>query len=137
MPAVKGGETPQEPVRLDKWLWAARFFKTRSLATEAIAGGHVHLNGNRVKPARPVRCGDLLTITKAGVRFEVTVIELSSKRGSAPEAQRLYRESEESARQREEDREQRRLSAHDAPHPDKRPDKRARRRIIRFTERGR
>ncbi len=66
-----------ESIRLDKWLWAARFFKHRKLATEAVSGGHVHLNGNRVKPARSVRVGDQLTIRKGAISFDVEVVALS------------------------------------------------------------
>lgn len=119
-------------VRLDKWLWAARFFKTRALATEAINGGHVHLNGHRPKPSRPLQVGDELTIRRGQEEFQVVVRELSQKRGPATVAQLLYEESEESLRSREELREQRRLQAAVAPHPSRRPDKKGRRKIIRF-----
>lgn len=119
-------------VRLDKWLWAARFFKTRALATEAINGGHVHLNGQRPKPARALAVGDELTVRKGQEEFRITVRELSDRRGPATVAQQLYQESEESRRQREELREQRRLMAAAAPRPAKRPDKKGRRKIIRF-----
>lgn len=126
-------QNPQsDKVRLDKWLWAARFFKTRALATEAISGGHVHLNGNRPKPSRTLQVGDALTIRKGQEEFEVVVRELSQKRGPASVAQQLYEESEESRQQREELREQRRLQAAAAPHPSRRPDKKGRRKIIRF-----
>ncbi|MGM0592927.1 MAG: RNA-binding S4 domain-containing protein [Pseudomonadota bacterium] len=121
-----------EKVRLDKWLWAARFFKTRALATEAINGGHVHLNGQRPKPARAVQEGDELEIKKGQDSFRITVQGLSSKRGPASVAQQLYAEDEQSRRQREELKEQRRLMAAAAPRPAKRPDKRGRRKIIRF-----
>lgn len=119
-------------VRLDKWLWAARFFKTRALATEAINGGHVHLNGARVKPSRSVQVGDALTITKGSNRFDVVVEAVSDRRGPAPEAQKLYRETDESRERRERQAEARRLLAAGAPQPERRPDKRDRRRIIRF-----
>ena len=118
----------QGRVRLDKWLWAARFFKTRRLATEAIAGGHVHLDGQRVKPSRPVRVGDRLEIRKGEVRFEIDVLALSERRGPASEAAKLYRETPESLARREREREARRLAAQ-APAPARRPDKRARRRL--------
>lgn len=119
-------------VRLDKWLWAARFFKTRALATEAINGGHVHLNGQRPKPARTLAVGDELTIRKGQEEFRITVQVLSDRRGPASVAQQLYEESEESRTRRETQREERRLIAASAPRPAKRPDKKGRRKIIRF-----
>lgn len=121
-----------DKVRLDKWLWAARFFKTRALATEAISGGHVQLNGQRPKPARAVQLGDELVIRKGQEEFRLVVRGLSARRGPASVAQQLYEESEESRARREELREQRRLLAAAAPHPAKRPDKKGRRKIIRF-----
>ena len=126
-----------EKVRLDKWLWAARFFKTRALAHEAINGGHVHLNGHRAKPARGLNVGDSLSIRKGEVEYLVEVLELSARRGPAREAVLLYKESDESIKAREEYAEQRRLLAASGPSPQKRPDKRDRRRIIRFTNRNR
>lgn len=121
-----------DKVRLDKWLWAARFFKTRSLATEAVSGGHVHLNGARVKPSRSVQLDDELRIHKGELEFIVQVRGLSDRRGSASVAQTLYEETQASREQRELNREQRRLRAAAAPRPDKRPSKRQRRHIIRF-----
>lgn len=117
-------------VRIDKWLWAARFFKTRGLATEKVNGGHVQLNGENVKPSKPVEIGDELTILREQERFVVTVTGLAEKRGSAAVARTLYEEHEASIAAREEDREQRKL--HAATAPTKRPDKKARRQIIRF-----
>lgn len=90
-----------EKVRLDKWLWAARFFKTRSLATAAIEGGHAHLSGNRVKPAHSVRVNDEIIITRGTERMTVRVLTLSDKRGPAPVAQTLYEETPESVARRE------------------------------------
>ncbi|MCW8828001.1 MAG: S4 domain-containing protein [Gammaproteobacteria bacterium] len=127
MVAETGGK-----VRLDKWLWAARFFKTRALATEAINGGHVHLNGSRPKPSRPLQVGDELVIRKGQEEFRLTVRELSARRGPASVAQLLYEEHEESRQKREALREQRRLEAAAAPQPSRRPDKKGRRKIIRF-----
>ncbi|MGB0867389.1 MAG: RNA-binding S4 domain-containing protein, partial [Granulosicoccaceae bacterium] len=83
-------------VRLDRWLWAARFFKTRALATEAIRGGHVQVNGQRVKPAKGVTIGDRLEIRKGELTFLIGVLELTDKRVSAPIAQTLYQEEPES-----------------------------------------
>jgi len=122
-------------VRLDKWLWAARFFKTRRLAVEAIDGGKVHLNGARIKPSRPVVVGDELRILRGAERFTVIVAALSDRRGPATEARKLYCETEESQQQRQVDAEQRRLLASSLPPSQHRPDKRERRKIIRFTRR--
>ena len=88
-------------MRIDKWLWAARFFKTRSLATEAVAGGKVHVNDARVKPARELRLGDTVDITIGGLRRTVVVQGLAEKRGPAATAQALYAETPESVEQRE------------------------------------
>lgn len=85
-----------DKLRLDKWLWAARFFKTRSLATTAIDGGRAHLNGSRVKPAHTVHIGDEVEITRGQDRITVRVIALSDKRGPAPIAQGLYEETQQS-----------------------------------------
>ena len=117
-------------VRIDKWLWAARFFKTRGLATEMVNGGHVQLNGESVKPSRTVECGDELTILREQERYVVTVTDLAEKRGSAAVARTLYEEHVASIEAREEERRNRRL--HAATAPSKRPDKKARRQIIRF-----
>lgn len=124
-----------ERVRLDKWLWAARFFKTRALANEAIQGGHVQLNGSRVKAARVLVPGDELRIRKGEVEFTVIVREVSDRRGPASVAQQLYEETTASQQQRQERAEQNRLLAGAASGPQRRPDKRARRQIIRFVRR--
>ena len=122
-----------EDLRLDRWLWAARFFKTRSLAQQAIAGGHVHLNGQRVKAARAVRPGDQLEITRGEERFEVRVVALAARRGPAAVARSLYEETEESAAARAAAQQLRRDLAGSRP-PASRPDKRDRRRLISFTK---
>jgi len=122
----------QVKTRLDKWLWAARFYKTRHLAAEAINGGHVHHNGHRVKPSRVIQVADKLTIHKTPFTFDITVQGLSIRRGPAKEAQLLYTEYEESIKKREELAGQRKLNAAQFPHAERRPDKRDRRRIIRF-----
>src|SRR5690348_6678560 len=88
-------------MRLDKWLWAARFFKTRGLATVAVNGGKVHVSGNRVKPARYVRLGDLIAVTREQASIELVVRGLSGKRGPAREAQALYEETPASREARE------------------------------------
>jgi ribosome-associated heat shock protein Hsp15 len=121
-----------DKVRLDKWLWAARFFKTRALATEAINGGHVHLNGSRPKPSRTLAVGDELTIKKGQETFAITVLVLADKRGPASIAQQLYEEDEASRLKREQLAEQRRLEAAAQPCQQRRPDKKGRRQIIRF-----
>jgi ribosome-associated heat shock protein Hsp15 len=122
-------------VRVDKWLWAARFYKTRSLATEAVEGGKVHVNGDRVKAARPLRTGDRVRIRRGVEELEVVVAGLAEQRGPATAAQTLYEETEASAAKREADTEQRRMLATAAPRLEGRPDKRSRRKIIRFTRR--
>jgi ribosome-associated heat shock protein Hsp15 len=90
-----------EKFRVDKWLCAARFFKTRSLASDAVECGHVHVNQERVKPARTLSVGDMLTIRVGQRLYTVQVLGLSNRRGPASEAQKLYRETDESRRQRE------------------------------------
>ena len=89
-----------DPVRLDKWLWAARFFKTRSLAVEAIEGGRVSVNDDRAKPAKTVKPGDAISIRKPPFEFAVVVKDVSDKRGSAPIAATLYEETEDSRARR-------------------------------------
>ena len=116
--------------RLDKWLWAARFFKTRSLATEAINRGHAQVEGKDVKPSREIKVGDTLDIWQVQIRKTVVVMGLSDQRGPAPVAQALYSETAESTAKRAADQEQRRLSpepAHSIEHG--RPTKRDRREL--------
>jgi ribosome-associated heat shock protein Hsp15 len=123
-------------VRIDKWLWAARFFKTRALAARACELGRVQSRGQNLKPAREVRPGDMLKITNDGGDFEVEVLDLSEVRGPASVAQALYRETEASreARQRVAD-ERKALRQFDLA-PEGRPTKRDRRHIIQFRGRG-
>jgi ribosome-associated heat shock protein Hsp15 len=111
-------------LRIDKWLWFARFFKSRSLATEAVVGGRVHVNGARAKPAREVQVGDTLSITRGEIRFEVVVQSLLTRRGPASEAQAAYTETAESTAERERQRAQLRNAP---PAPIGRPDKHERR----------
>lgn len=122
-----------ESIRLDKWLWAARFFKTRALAADAVAGGKVHLNDNRVKPGREVKAGDNLTIHRDGYTYEVTVLGINKQRRPASEARLLYEESEASIAARQELAEAQRLAASSRFAPDHKPNKRERRHIVRFT----
>lgn len=124
-------------VRLDKWLWAARFFKTRALATAAINSGKVQIDGERSKPSRSMRVGMQLQIRTGEVMFEVIVLELRSQRGPAISAQQMYKETETSTLARAQQSEQRRQQAilHQNHHG--RPSKKDRRAIMRFTRRGR
>lgn len=118
-----------DAVRIDVWLWAARFFKTRSLAKQSVEAGRVEINGQACKPARAVRVRDRLDIRRGDERFEVDVAGLSDVRGSAPIAQQLYRETDESLARRNAEREQRRLANAGFQAPKSKPDKRARRLI--------
>lgn len=121
-----------EEVRADKWLWAARFFKTRSKAREAINGGKVQVNGARVKPGRILKLNDLVQVQRGELSYTISVLSLSSRRGPASEAAGLYRESGESRLQREATMEKRRLQEAGDPASAGRPDKKQRRRLIRF-----
>jgi len=116
-------------VRADIWLWAARFFKTRSLAKQALAGGKIQIGGQAIKPSRMLRIGDALSVTRANELYEITVRGLSEQRGSAPVAQALYEESEASRLKRESERELKRLANAGYRPPQSKPDKRARRLI--------
>jgi len=118
--------------RIDKWLWCTRFFKTRSLAAQAVSGGKVHLNGERVKPAHAVRVGDRISLTLDGASAEFDVIGLPVRRGPAPEARTHYAETAASAERRAKLREQHRLAEMSRPRPDTRPDKRDRRRLVKL-----
>ncbi|MBI4523450.1 MAG: RNA-binding S4 domain-containing protein [Deltaproteobacteria bacterium] len=124
-----------EPVRLDKWLWAARFFKTRSLAAEAVEGGKVQLNGARSKPAHVVRSGDELKIRREAYEWTVIVRAVSKHRRPFSEAQLLYDETEESKNNRERVAEQLRFEGIEEPDMKGRPTKKARRDRLRFTRR--
>ena len=123
-----------ESMRTDKWLWAARFFKTRAQATAAIRGGKVHMSGSRIKPSHPVRAGDTLAIRKGPYRFEISVTALTAQRGPATAARKLYSESEDSASERHELYRQRQLEGHSARRRERRPDKRTRRLIHKFRQ---
>ncbi len=128
-------DTPDR-VRIDKWLWAARFYKTRGLAARAIEGGHVKLAGERVKPSKEVKVGDCLRIHAGEQDWEVHVLEISDRRGPATVARLLYAETEASLAQRLARLEERRLHASPAPTQKGRPTKRDRRLIHRFTGEG-
>jgi ribosome-associated heat shock protein Hsp15 len=116
-------------MRLDKWLWAARFFKTRSLAQQAVAGGRVQLNGDRTKPAHEVKTGDMVVVRVGDWRWEVKVKALSDKRGPAEEARKLYDETEASRAERERRGDLRRWGTEPAATLKGRPTKRDRRRL--------
>ena len=120
-------------LRIDRWLWCARFFRTRGLAQRAVEGGHVQVNGERVRSSRLVRVGDRLRIIRDRERYDIAVIGIPERRGPAPEARLCYSESEESSAAREHARELARLST---PGPSSRPDKRDRRELIRTLKRG-
>jgi ribosome-associated heat shock protein Hsp15 len=121
-------------MRLDKWLWCARFFKTRQLAAEAVQGGKVHLNGQRCKPGKDVKVGSKLTISKGPYEWEIEVQALPKQRRPASEARDFYLESEQSHERRQLLNEQ--IRAERAAHPvsDHRPNKRERRQIHRFKQ---
>jgi ribosome-associated heat shock protein Hsp15 len=119
-------------VRIDKWLWAARFFKTRALASKACDLGRVHLRGMEAKPAREVHVGDLLQVKNEGGEFQLEVLLLSEMRGPAAVAQTLYRETEASKAARVKLAAERKAMQEFAPLPEHRPSKRDRRRIIQF-----
>jgi ribosome-associated heat shock protein Hsp15 len=118
-----------EQVRIDKWLWAARFFKTRSAAGEAVAGGHVHVDGGRVKPSKEVRVGNTIQIRRDELRWTVVVSRLADKRGPASLAATLYEETPESVEARERQRLERRLARPLGADLGARPTKQARRRL--------
>ncbi|MGD0492417.1 MAG: RNA-binding S4 domain-containing protein [Steroidobacteraceae bacterium] len=119
-------------LRLDKWLWYARFYKTRTLAAAATDGGKVHLNAERVKPAHRVRIGDRLSLSLQGIVAEFEVLGLPERRGPAAEAQTHYLETPQSASRRAHLQEQQQLARLSRPRPEGRPDKRDRRRLLRL-----
>ncbi len=119
-------------LRIDRWLWCTRLFKSRSIAAEAVAGGKVHVNGRRVKPAQALKVGDRVAITRTGFEFECEVLKLPDRRGSAPLAQACYSETEQARAAREKFAEQAKLAAAFAPRSLERPDKHARRELRRL-----
>jgi len=130
---------PVDHVRIDKWLWAARFFKTRSAATDAVVGGRVHVNGDRVKPSKEIRPGDTIEVTKGQLQWTVVVRSVADKRGPASVAATLYDEQPESVAKREQHTIERRLARPPGADLGARPTKQARRRIdaLRRAQRGR
>ena len=137
MPRDEASANNQEAVRLDKWLWAARFYKTRSLATEAVSGGKVELNGLRPKPSKDVKIGDQLRIRVGPFVHALTVRALSDRRGPAAAAALLFEESPESVAARERLREQHRLAPSTQYDEGGRPTKKDRRTLSAFEERQR
>jgi ribosome-associated heat shock protein Hsp15 len=131
-PVADGGETF---LRLDQWLWYVRFYKSRSQATTAVAGGRVHLNGARVKPAHPVRAGDRIEASVGLRQVEVVVLALPSRRGPAPEARRCFEETAASVARGAQQVEQRRMAGFAGPMSAGRPDKRDRRRLAALARR--
>lgn len=119
-------------IRLDKWLWAARFYKTRALAKSAIENGKVHYNRARPKPSRTVEVGAVVRLQVGWDEKTVDILGLSNQRLSAPEAQKLYQETDESIAKREEAAQKRKLLNLGMPESDRRPNKKDRRHIIRF-----
>jgi len=129
-------EETNEPIRIDKWLWAARFFKTRSLAAAAVTGGKVAVNGARARPSRIIRRGDKLNIRRGAYEWTVVVKGLAKLRGPAPEAQLLYEETEESIRTREVASAQFKFERPPEFNAPGRPSKKDRRAVLRFTKKA-
>jgi len=123
-----------DKVRIDKWLWAARFFKTRAIARDAIKGGKVQLNGSRVKPGRTVSIDDQLVVRRGDDEYSITVKDLGDRRVSATLAVERYQEDADSRARREAAAEQRKLDHQSHADRQRRPDKRQRREIVRFTK---
>lgn len=126
--------TDDDGLRLDKWLWAARFYKTRALARAMIEGGKVHYNGQRTKPSKLVALGARLRLWQGDEEKEIEIRGLSGQRRSADEAQRLYQETADSLARRERHAEARRLGSLHSPKPDSKPDKKQRRDLLRWKQ---
>ncbi|HEX4503572.1 MAG TPA: ribosome-associated heat shock protein Hsp15 [Scandinavium sp.] len=125
-------EKPTEAIRLDKWLWAARFYKTRAVAREMVEGGKVHYNGQRSKPSKVVEMNATLTLRQGNDERTVIIKGITEQRRPATEAVLLYEETAESIEKREKMAVARKLNALTMPHPDRRPDKKERRDLMRF-----
>ncbi len=129
-------EKPSEGVRLDKWLWAARFYKTRAVAREMIEGGKVHYNGQRSKPSKIVEPSAMLTLRQGNDERTVKVLGITEQRRPATEAVQLYEETAESIEKREKMALSRKMNSLTMPHPDRRPDKKERRDLMKFKHGG-
>jgi ribosome-associated heat shock protein Hsp15 len=129
-------EKSSEGVRLDKWLWAARFYKTRAIAREMVEGGKVHYNGQRSKPSKIVELNAMLTLRQGNDEKTVKVLALTEQRRPATDASQLYEETEESITKREKVALARKMNALTMPHPDRRPDKKERRDLMKFKHGG-
>jgi ribosome-associated heat shock protein Hsp15 len=129
---VSSHDRQQERQRLDKWLWCVRFYKTRALATQAVSGGKIKVNGERVKPAHNLRVGDRLSLSLNAEVIDVGVQAFPERRGSAGAAMACYAETAASLERRSSNREQRRLASLTRPRPNTRPDKRERRQLERL-----
>lgn len=126
--------TDDKRVRLDKWLWAARFYKTRAMATAAVSGGKIDLNGDRSKPAKAVKAGDRMALRIGAYEWDITIVALSDRRGPAPEAQKLYTETQQSQEARRAKTELLKAERQSVPiYAKGRPTKKERRHIIKFT----
>jgi ribosome-associated heat shock protein Hsp15 len=132
----EGGEGGNDALRVDRWLWCTRLFKSRTLAAEAVGGGKVHVNGQRVKPAHAVKVGDMVAITRPGFVFECRVVSLPQRRGAAPVAQACYAETDVARAAREKYAEQSRLASAFAPRSLDKPDKHGRRELRRLRGRN-
>lgn len=133
--ASGGTEQTVDKARVDRWLWAARFYKTRTLAKAAVEGGKAHVNGARVKAARSIQAGDTLTISRGHEEREVIVTAVCTRRGSATEAAKLYRETEESVQRRTENDARRRMERAGLKVPRTRPTTRQRRQLAELKQR--
>jgi ribosome-associated heat shock protein Hsp15 len=133
-PGIAKVTDEHDRIRIDKWLWAARFYKTRALAAAAVEGGKTQVNGERVKPAKLLKAGDALIVRNGPFAWDIMVLALSERRGPVAEAAKLYRESEESRRMREQKTALLKAERQSAPvYAKGRPTKKARRQIIKFT----
>ncbi len=129
-------EKSSEGVRLDKWLWAARFYKTRAVAREMVEGGKVHYNGQRSKPSKIVELNAVLTLRQGNDERTVKVLGITEQRRPATEAMQLYEETAESIEKREKMALSRKMNSLTMPHPDRRPDKKERRDLMKFKHGG-
>lgn len=128
----KSSSESELSVRLDKWLWAARFYKTRALARDMVQGGKVHYNGQRTKPSKIVELGAQIRLAQGFDEKTVTVMKILDKRQAAPIAQTLYQETQASTEKREANAIARKNNSFFAPHPDKKPDKKQRRELLKM-----